>query len=164
MPPFDVGTDGAIFRLSAYENSRTDLTREFEHRMPAMITFVNDWLCIHKPEKRHRCALTAKSYFLQEAEGLSRQAKIDWAYRCNGGTVTNLQHDGVIMKLAPHIIPATACAELTLACTDILGYPQPVEEKPLDDPTGDGSDSEDDQDDDDHDDNNNDDDDDDDSV
>ena len=78
--------------------------------------------------------------------------------------MTNLQHDGVIMKLAPHIIPATACAELTLACTDILGYPQPVEEKPLDDPTGDGSDSEDDQDDDDHDDNNNDDDDDDDSV
>jgi hypothetical protein len=80
MPPFDVGTDGAIFRLSAYENSRKDLTREFEHRMPAMITFVNDWLCIHKPEKKHRCALTAKSYFLQEAEGLSRQAKIDWAY------------------------------------------------------------------------------------
>ena len=164
MPPFDVGTDGAIFRLSAYENSRKDLTREFEHRMPAMITFVNDWLCIHKPEKRHRCALTAKSYFLQEAEGLSRQAKIDWAYRCNGGTVTNLQHDGVIMRLAPHITPALACAELTIACTNTLGYPQPVEEKPLDDQTGDGSDSEDDQDDDDHDDNNNDDDDDDDSA
>jgi hypothetical protein len=52
MPPFDVGTDGAIFRLSAYENSRKDLTREFEHRMPAMITFVNDWLCIHKPVKK----------------------------------------------------------------------------------------------------------------
>ena len=53
---------------------------------------------------------------------------------------------------------------LTLACTDTLGYPQPVEEKPLDDQTGDGSDSEDDQDNDDHDDNNNDDDDDDDSA
>ncbi len=76
MPPFDVGTNGAMFRLSAYENSRKDLTREFEHRMPAMITFVNDWLCIHKPEKRHRCTLTAKTYFLQEAEGLSRQAPL----------------------------------------------------------------------------------------
>ncbi len=50
--------------------------------------------------------------------------KIDWAYRnyrCNGGTVTNLQHDGVIMRLAPHITPALACVELTLACTDTLG-------------------------------------------
>ena len=63
MLPFDVGTDGATFLLSAYANSRTDLTREFEHRMPAMITFVNDWLRIHKPEKMNRCALTAKSYF-----------------------------------------------------------------------------------------------------
>ena len=78
--------------------------------------------------------------------------------------MTNLQHDGVIMRLAPHITPALACAELTVACTDTLGYRQPVEEKPLDDQTGDGSDSEDDQDDDDHDDNNNDDDDDNDSA
>ena len=83
---------------------------------------------------------------------------------CNGGTVTNLQHDGVIMRLAPHITPVLACVELTIACTNTLGYPQPVEEKPLDDQTGDGSDSEDDQDNDDYDDNNNDDDDDDDSA
>ena len=108
-----------------------------------MITFVRDWLHIHKPEKLDRCALTAKSYFLQEAEGISRQAKIDWTHRC-GGTVTNLQHDGVIMKLAPHKTPKSACDELTLACTAALGYPQPVEEKPFDDQTVDGSDSEDD--------------------
>ena len=54
--------------------------------MPAMITFVKDWLYLHKPEKLDRGALTAKSYFLQEAEGISRQAKIDWTHRC-GGTV-----------------------------------------------------------------------------
>lgn len=164
MPPFGVGADGAIFHLSAYVNSRTDLTREFEQRMPAMITFVNDWLRIHKPEKMNRCALTAKSYFLQEAEGISRQAKIDWAHRCNGGTVTNLQHDGVIMKLAPHITSALACTELTLACTAALGFPQPVEEKPFEDQTVDDSDSEDAQDGDDHDDNDNEDDDEDDSA
>ena len=35
MPPFDVGTDGATFLFSAYVNSRTDLTREFEHRLPS---------------------------------------------------------------------------------------------------------------------------------
>ena len=132
--------------------------------MPAMITFVNDWLRIHKPGKMNRCALTAKSYFLQEAEGISRQAKIDWAHRCNGGTVINLQHDGVIMKLAPHITPAIACAELTLACTAALGFPQPVEEKPFEDQTVDDSDSEDAQDGDDHDDNNKEDDDEDDSA
>jgi hypothetical protein len=164
MPPFGVGADGAIFHLSAYVNSRTDLTREFEQRMPAMITFVNDWLRIHKPGKLNRCALTAKSYFLQEAEGISRQAKIDWAHRCNGGTVINLQHDGVIMKLAPHITPVIACAELTLACTAALGFPQPVEEKPFEDQTVDDSDSEDAQDGDDHDDNDKEDDDEDDSA
>ena len=54
----------------------------------------------------------------------------------------NLQHDGVIMKLAPHQTPRIACDELTLACTAALGYPQPVEEKPFDDQTVDGSDSE----------------------
>jgi hypothetical protein len=164
MPPFGVGTDGATFLLSAYVNSRTDLTREFEHRMPAMITFVDDWLRIHKPGKMNLCALTAKSYFLQEAEGLLRQAKIDCVHRCNGGTVTNLQHDGVIMKLAPNITPAIACAELTLACTAALGFPQPVEEKPFEDQTVDDSDSEDAQDGDDHDGNYNEDDDEDDSA
>ena len=48
------------------------------------------------------------------------------------------------MKLAPHQTPRIACDELTLACTAALGYPQPVEEKPFDDQTVDGSDSEDD--------------------
>ena len=95
--------------------------------------------------------------------GISRQAKIDWTLRC---TVTNLQHAGVIMKLAPHKTPRIACAELTLACTTALGYPQPVEEKPFDDQTVDGygSDSEDDHDGQDHDNNDNNDDDEDDSM
>ena len=73
------------------------------------------------------------------------------------GTVTNLQHDGVIMKLPPHKTPRIACDELvTLACTAALGYPQPVEEKPFHDQTVDDSDSEDDLDDHDHDNHNND--------
>ena len=82
-----------------------------------------------------------------------RNPKIDWTHRCNGGTVTNLQHDGVIMKLAPYKTPRIACAELTLACTctTALGFPQPVEEKPFDDQTVDDSDSEDDHDGHDHD-------------
>ena len=47
------------------------------------------------------------------------------------------------MKLPPHKTPRIACDELvTLACTAALGYPQPVEEKPFDDQTVDGSDSE----------------------
>ena len=58
----------------------------------------------------------------------------------------------------------TLCVDSTDPFANTLGYPQPVEEKPLDDQTGDGSDTEDDQEDDDHDDNNNDDDDDDDSA
>ncbi len=40
--------------------------------MPTLVAFVRAWLALHKPENEHKFALTAKSFFLQEAEGLSR--------------------------------------------------------------------------------------------
>ena len=84
--------NGQMFSLRAYEQSRADLTEEFEELMPGMTTFVNDWRAARGDPPK---AVTAKSYFLQEAEGLSRRAKVEWA-RVSGGRrgrdvpVTNL--------------------------------------------------------------------------
>ena len=72
MPPFSVGTDGEVFSLRAYQDSRRALTGEFTRRMPTLVAFVRAWLALHKPANEHKFALTAKSFFLQETEGLSR--------------------------------------------------------------------------------------------
>ena len=76
-------------------------------------------------------ALTAKSYVFQEAEGFSRDAKLDWARLRGGHTVTNLQHDGVVAELAAGVDVDTVARELTKVCTAALGYEQRVEEKPM---------------------------------
>ena len=82
---------GQHFDLNAYVDSRGDVTREFAARLPAMVSFVHTfvragvagldprslgWKTHRKLEKPE---LTAKSYFLAEAEAISRLAKLDWA-------------------------------------------------------------------------------------
>ena len=76
-------------------------------------------------------ALTAKSYVFQEAEGFSREAKLDWARLRGGHTVTNLQHDGVVAELVAGVDVSAVARELTAVCTAALGYEQRVEEKPM---------------------------------
>ena len=45
--------------------------------------------------------------------------------------VANLQHDGIVVTL-PSTVPAEGVAAgMTAACSDVLGYEQPVCEKPL---------------------------------
>ena len=69
---------------------------------------------------------TLASYVFQEAEGLSRRAKLQWAVR-GGHTVQNLQHDGVVICLARHLDADVAAAQLTAACTRALAYRQTVQ-------------------------------------
>ena len=76
----------------------------------------------NKPANQHKFALTAKSFFLQEAEGLSRAAKLTWARLRGAGEVTSLQHDGVVMVLSQGMSPTDACAALTDVCSAALGY------------------------------------------
>ena len=140
MPPFPVGTDGEVFSLRAYQDSRRALTGEFIRRMPTLVSFVRAWLVLNKPANQHKFALTAKSFFLQEAEGLSRAAKLTWARLRGAGEVTSLQHDGVVMVLSQGMSPTDACAALTDVCSAALGYVQPVEEKPFHADLGDSDD------------------------
>ena len=118
-----------VFSLRAYQDSRRALTGEFTRRMPTLVAFVRAWLALHKPVNEHKFALTAKSFFLQEAEGLSRAAKLAWSRLRGAGEITSLQHDGVVMVLSQGVTPTDACAALTEVCTAVLGYAQPVEEK-----------------------------------
>ena len=142
---------GQQFDLNDYIASRSSVTREFAARLPAMVAFVRafvhaevagrdprslDW------KTRRRLStpeLTAKSYFLAEAEGLSRLAKVDWARKRGDLEVTSLQHDGIIVMLpagehtgADDERIARLERSLCAACSAALGYRQPVEVKPFD--------------------------------
>ena len=127
-PPFGL-PDGTTFALQTYIDSRAALTAEFVAMMPAMNTFVADWLTTHGDARAATSERTAKSYFLQEAEGISRRAKVRWAEQCGGVRITNLQHDGVVVELRGNTEPALVSAALSAACSDALGYWQPVEGK-----------------------------------
>ena len=82
MHPFPVGTDGEVFSLRAYQDSRLALTGDLGLLCPLK----RSWLVLNKPANlQHKFALTAKSFFLQEAEGLSRAAKLTWARLRGGG-------------------------------------------------------------------------------
>ena len=118
------------------------MTEEFERRMPGMTTFVRDWLRARDDPRQWKAGVTAKSYFLQEAEGLSRRAKVEWAAVRGDVPVTNLQHDGVIVVLPDDVSREAAEQAMSEASSAMLGYDQPVEEKPF---GADVSDSEDDE-------------------
>ena len=107
------------------------MTDEFARRMPGMLGFVRTWLHARRDPRVATAALTAKSYFLQEAEGLSRQAKVAWAARRGDVRVTNLQHDGIVVLLHDGMRAAHVLAGMSEASSAVLGYDQPVEEKPL---------------------------------
>ena len=73
---------------------------------------------------------TMRSYIMQDREAASREAKAAWAAR-EGWAVVSLQHDGLVIR--PPVACTTAsdvarraCASLSRACSDALGYEQPV--------------------------------------
>ena len=78
---------------------------------------------------------TLRSYVMQDREAASREAKVAWAVRA-GWQVVSHQHDGVVMR--PPVACGTgsdtarlACAALSRACSDALGYEQPVAVKEM---------------------------------
>ena len=78
-----------------------------------------------KPRRPER---TLSSYVWQEAEGISREAKLDWCWR-GGHVAHNLQHDGVIIALRGDACRDDAVRELRRVCSHALGFDQPVEVK-----------------------------------
>ena len=97
-------------------------TDSVKNKMAAMYEMVKSWR--HSREGSHPDRTTA-SYVFQEAEGISRLAKLWWA-RVRGHKVQNLQHDGVILTTGTDIQPQAVARAMTAVCTHALGYAQPV--------------------------------------
>ena len=78
-----------------------------------------------KPSERaqaNKPALRMKSYLLQEAEAVSREAKVKWC-REQGMRVLNLQHDGIFVESLPEGQTDAEVAELLgAAASRAAGY------------------------------------------
>ena len=128
LPPMQDGANPAdVFDFGAYMAEQRARTAEVADRMPtalAMVTQLNRELGKDQqhPER------TLKSYVLQEAEGISREAKLEWCKntRCKW---INLQHDGVIIRLTEGWTPEAAASDLTRVVSAAVGYAQSVERK-----------------------------------
>ena len=67
-------------------------------------------------------------HVFQEAEGISRDAKLWWC-KVKGHTVHNLQHDGIVARPAKGSTQKQVEASFTRVCSHALGYMQPVAAK-----------------------------------
>ena len=68
---------------------------------------------------------TLTSYVIQEAEGVSRRAKLVWC-KTGGHDPISLQHDGVIIRLVRDACKHDAARQLSRVCSHALGYAQAV--------------------------------------
>ena len=124
----DLGQAGD-FRFAAYRRVQRVGTGWLARQLPAMSDFVVTHLRATRDARRlAHPERTVASYVFQEAEGISRAAKLRHA-RAAWHVVHNLQHDGVVLALARDEDPAAVERQLTAACTQALGYEQPVEVK-----------------------------------
>lgn len=118
---------GGVFRFGVYRGVMRHGTTWLAERLPAMRDFVVEHLRVRRDMARlAHPERTLASYVFQEAEGLSRRTKLQWAVR-GGHTVQNLQHDGVVVRLEGGLGAGEAAGQLTAACTRALAYRQCVE-------------------------------------
>ena len=120
-------TGQGLFSLSAYQDAQRRRTVELQERLPMFMTFVEQQHEAWDMDKQHH--LTGKSYFFQDAEGISRRAKQQWC-REHGCVVINLQHDGLFARLLHGMDPVEVRAALVRVSSNALGFAQAVEIKP----------------------------------
>ena len=121
------GSVGQVFSLAEYIDEQPERTQETARRMPLMLQMVQQLnVDLGKSQPFHE--RTLKSYLLQEAEGISRSAKLQWCSQ-HGCTGINLQHDGVVIRLTGDWTNADAEEELSRVSTAASGYVQTVETK-----------------------------------
>ena len=120
-----------MFSLETYARSREEMTGEFARLMPAMVGFVQDWLRAHDSARLHKGELTAKSYFLQEAEGLSRRANESWSGQSGVVAWASPTCSMMVLELPGGMAAEAERLGMSEASAAVLGYEQPVEEKAL---------------------------------
>ena len=117
--------DGRRWSLLAYIKTMEAGSTWLAGKLPAMMRTVRDFNTHRRRRRKDHPERTLASYVFQEAEGISREAKLWWC-RVRGHTVHNLQHDGVVVETARGETAAAAAAALTGVCSRALGYEQPV--------------------------------------
>ena len=90
-----------------------------------MKRLVQDWNIHRRARRKDHPERTLASYVFQEAEGISRGAKLRWCKE-RGHTVHNLQHDGIVVEVGRGEDLGAVAAGMTQACSQALGYEQPV--------------------------------------
>ena len=130
-------SDGTLFSFRTYLAAQEDGTlwlQERLERQTGFSSFIEAWLKTHKPRKENP-ERTVKSFCFSEAEGISREAKVDWCQR-NGHAVLSLQHDGIVVALTGGAHRPTVRASLQAASERALGYAQGASIKPPELPAG----------------------------
>jgi len=125
---------GHIFDFQAHREAQRAGTQWLAQRMRAMTQYVEAHLRTRGDDRRlEHPERTVASYVFQEAEGVSRRAKVWWA-RCKGHAVLNLQHDGLVLQLRHGDGAEAVRQQLAAVSTRALGYQQPVAVKSHDRP------------------------------
>ena len=117
---------GGSFDFGAYLQAQAEGTLWLSNSLgerTGMTRFVTDWLAHHKPGKGHP-ERTVKSFAFQEAESISRRAKVRWAAR-NGHAVLSLQHDGIVVAVKRGSDAGDVAEQMARASEEALGYRQP---------------------------------------
>ena len=111
---------GKKFSMDKYRQSQETGTKWMAARSSRMLEFLNEMpKSRFKKKKQGSRKLTMKSYILQEAEAISREAKILWATN-RGIRIMSLQHDGIVMKVTEDTEKIRV--ELEKAASSACGY------------------------------------------
>ena len=115
-------SNGQPYTLEDYQRAQKRSTEDMTAASPRMLTFITAHMKPSERARAHKPALRLKSYLLQEAEAVSRAAKVaqcrEWGIR-----VVSLQHDGIMMESLPDGYTVDETAELmSAAASRQAGY------------------------------------------
>ncbi len=116
--------DESEFDMKAYIGLQSQRTEWVADHFGRMLELTKQMPDTTHPDR------TTKSYLLQAYEATSREAKLRWAASA-GHAWLNLQHDGVVIALAPDTSQEQATRQLTDVSSEALGYLQPVDVKTM---------------------------------
>jgi ribonuclease HI len=91
---------GEKFEPSTYKKEQTATTEAAMKDSPRALQYLQRMWANKAGKKDERARRMAwKSYILQEAEAVSREAKLQWSWQ-HGVRVVNLQHDGIVAMVS----------------------------------------------------------------
>ena len=125
---------GRRYKLETYRNAQQQGTKWMAERSARMGELVRQRMTREEREgsprkKKKDPNLRVKSYLLQEAEGVSRAAKVAWCEQ-HDVRVVNMQHDGIMVSWLPDGLTIEEVAEqMSMAASAACGYEVLVEGK-----------------------------------